>query len=80
MKSLIEKYGVMTGLPDGTFRGNRALTRYEFAAGLAATLDKVENLIASSMGDRYILQDRITLRRLQKEYSQAFAGFTNAVK
>lgn len=71
LKSLIEKYDVKLGLPDGTFRGNRALTRYEFAAGLAATLDKVEDLITSSTGDRYILRDRITLQRLQKEYSQA---------
>ena len=71
LKSLIEKYGVITGLPDGTFKGDRAVTRYEFASGLAATLDKVEGLITGSMGDRYILQDRITLRRLEKEYSQA---------
>ncbi len=71
LKSLIEKYGVITGLPDGTFKGNRAVSRYEFAAGLAATLDKVGDLIADSINDRYIQQDRITLRRLQKEYSQA---------
>ena len=70
MKSLIEKYDVKLGLPDGTFRGNRAVTRYEFAAGLAATLDKVNELIATT-NDRYILQDRITLRRLEKEYRQA---------
>ncbi len=71
LKSLIEKYGVITGLPDGTFKGNRAVSRYEFAAGLAATLDKVEGYIATSIGESNILQDRITLRRLQKEYSQA---------
>ena len=70
LKSLIEKYDVKLGLPDGTFRGNRAVTRYEFAAGLAATLDKVNELIATT-NDRYILQDRITLRRLEKEYRQA---------
>ena len=70
LKSLIEKYGVITGLPDGTFRGNRAVTRYEFAALLAATLDKMEELIATSVGDRYLQQDRITLRRLQKEFAE----------
>ncbi len=71
LKSLIEKYGVMTGLPDGTFKGDRAVTRYEFAAGLAATLDKVEGYIATSIDDRYLQQDRITLRRLQEEFGQA---------
>ncbi|MEM7580425.1 MAG: iron uptake porin, partial [Cyanobacteria bacterium P01_A01_bin.80] len=70
LKSLIERYDVKLGLPDGTFRGNRAVTRYEFAAGLAATLDKVNELIATT-NDKYILQDRITLRRLEKEYRQA---------
>ncbi|MEO0843243.1 MAG: iron uptake porin [Cyanobacteria bacterium J06643_5] len=71
LKSLIEKYDVKLGLPDGTFRGNRALTRYEFAAGLAATLDKVNELITSSSNIRKIQQDRITLQRLEKEYRQA---------
>ncbi|MDY6900418.1 MAG: iron uptake porin, partial [Cyanobacteriota bacterium] len=52
LKSLIEKYNVKVGLPDGTFRGNRALTRYEFAAGLDATLNKVDELIASSANNR----------------------------
>ncbi|MCJ8283186.1 MAG: iron uptake porin, partial [Rivularia sp. ALOHA_DT_140] len=51
LKSLIERYGVITGLPDGTFKGNRAVTRYEFAVGLAATLDKLEGLIKNAVGD-----------------------------
>ena len=72
LKSLIERYGVITGLPDGTFKGDRAVSRYEFASGLAATLDhRVGDLISGSISDSYILQDRITLRRLEKEYSQA---------
>jgi len=77
LKSLIERYGVITGLPDGTFKGDRgsiaerALTRDEFAAGLAATLYKVEETIATTITDKYIEQDRITLRRLQKEFGQA---------
>ncbi|MBF2016533.1 MAG: carbohydrate porin [Rivularia sp. T60_A2020_040] len=71
LKSLIEKYGVITGLPDGTFKGNRALSRDEFAAGLAATLYQVEETIATAITDKYIEQDRINLRRLQKEFGEA---------
>ncbi len=41
LQSLIQRYGCIAGYPDGTYRGNRALTRYEFAAGLNACLDKV---------------------------------------
>lgn len=34
LQSLVERYGCIAGYPDGTYRGNRAMTRYEFAAGL----------------------------------------------
>ena len=36
LKSLVERYGCIVGYPDRTFRGNRALSRWEFAAGLNA--------------------------------------------
>lgn len=71
LRSLMEKYGVISGYADGTFRGNRPISRYEFAAALAATLDKVESLIGDTLGDRYIQEDMIVLRRLQKEFRSA---------
>ncbi len=71
LRSLMERYNVISGFPDNTFKGNRPLSRYEFAAGLAATLDKVEGLIATAIGDQYVQEDIITLRRLQKEYRSA---------
>jgi hypothetical protein len=39
LSSLIDRYGCIAGYPDGTFRGNQAMTRYEFAAGLNACLE-----------------------------------------
>ncbi len=48
LQSLVERYGCIAGYPDGTYRGNRALTRYEFAAGLNACLDRVNELIATA--------------------------------
>jgi hypothetical protein len=47
LKSLVEKYSCIAGYPDGTFRGNRALSRYEFAAVLDSCLRQVETLINS---------------------------------
>ena len=73
LKSLMEKYGVITGLPDGTFKGSRAVSRYEFAAGLAATLDRVQSIIANVIDDSSLQQDKITLRRLETEYREALA-------
>lgn len=68
LRSLMERYGILSGYPDNTFRGNRPISRYEFATGLAATLEKVDSLIASGIGDQFIQEDLIVLRRLQKEY------------
>lgn len=41
LQSLVERYGCVVGYPDKTYRGNQALTRCEFAAGLNAGLDRV---------------------------------------
>ncbi|MBP5975142.1 iron uptake porin [Brasilonema sp. CT11] len=71
LRSLMERYGVLSGYPDHTFRGNRPLSRYEFAAGLAATMDKLDSLIGNGFRDQFIQQDLITLRRLEREYRSA---------
>ncbi|MGB7441885.1 MAG: iron uptake porin, partial [Coleofasciculaceae cyanobacterium] len=41
LRSLVERYGCIAGYPDGTYRGNRPTTRFEFAAGLNACLDQI---------------------------------------
>jgi hypothetical protein len=41
LRSLVERYGCIAGYPDRTFRGNRATTRFEFAAGLNACLNQL---------------------------------------
>ena len=41
LQSLVERYGCIAGYPDSTYRGNRTMTRYEFAAGLNACLDRI---------------------------------------
>ena len=47
LQSLVERYGCIAGYPNGTYRGNRTLTRYEFAAGLNAWLERGNELIVS---------------------------------
>ena len=44
LSNLVETYGCVTGYPNGTFRGNRAMTRYEAAALLNACLDRVTEM------------------------------------
>jgi len=68
LRSLVERYGCIAGYPDGTYRGNRAMSRYEFAAGLNACLQQVERLIASSTADFVTRGDLETLQRLVQEF------------
>lgn len=68
LQSLIQRYGVMSGYPDGTFRGNRAMTRYEFAAALNRVLEKIESLRSNDSSNQIIEEDLVTLRRLQRDY------------
>ncbi len=41
LSNLIERYGCVAGYPDGTYRGQRAMTRFEAAALLNACLDRI---------------------------------------
>ncbi|MHC5762097.1 iron uptake porin, partial [Nostoc sp.] len=69
LQSLVERYGCIAGYPNGSFQGNRAMTRYEFAAGLNACLNRVNELIATSTADLVTKEDLETLRKLQEEFA-----------
>ena len=79
LQSLVERYGCIAGYPSGVYRGNRALTRYEFAAGLNACLDRVNELIATATADLVTKQDLATLQRLQEEFSAELATLRGRV-
>ncbi len=79
LQSLVERYGCIAGYPNGTYRGNRALTRYEFAAGLNACLDRVNELIATATADLVRKEDLSTLQRLQEEFSAELATLRGRV-
>jgi hypothetical protein len=79
LQSLVERYGCIAGYPNGTYRGNRALTRYEFAAGLNACLDRVNELIATATADLVTKEDLATLQRLREEFSAELATLRGRV-
>ena len=79
LQSLVERYGCIAGYPDGTFRGNRAMTRYEFAAGLNACLDKVTELIKSGTGSLATKEDLASVQRLQEEFAAELATLRGRV-
>ena len=79
LQSLVERYGCIAGYPDKTFRGNRALTRYEFAAGLNACLDRVNQLITASTADLVKKEDLATLQKLQEQFAVEIATIRGRV-
>jgi hypothetical protein len=74
LRNLVERYGCIAGYPDGTFRGNRALTRYEFAAGLNACLQQIERLAGGIP-----TEDLESLRRLMTEFEAELAAIAARV-
>lgn len=79
LQSLSERYGCLGGYPDGTFRGNNAITRYEFAAGLKDCLDRVQELIAVSGADAISQADLIQLEKLQENFAAELANIRGRV-
>ena len=71
LRSLVDRYGCIVGYPNQTYRGSRALSRYEFAAGLNACLNQIERLIAAS--EAILREDIDTLNRLVQEFEAELA-------
>ncbi|ODG99534.1 S-layer protein [Nostoc sp. KVJ20] len=69
LQSLVERYGCIAGYTDGTYLGNRTISRYEFAAGLNACLEKINEAIANNQVNTTVNnEDLILLQRLQGEF------------
>lgn len=79
LQTLVERYGCIAGYPDQTFRGDRALTRSEFAAGLNACLDRIQDLIASQTTNIITRQDLEIAQKLQIEFATDLAALKGRI-
>ncbi|MBD2386059.1 iron uptake porin [Cylindrospermum sp. FACHB-282] len=79
LQSLVERYDVIAGYADGTFKGKRPLTRYEFAAGLQAVLDKINQLVAAGLTEKIKKADLETLQKLQTEFATELTNLTGRI-
>ncbi len=77
LRSLVDRYGCISGFPNQTYRGNQPLSRYEFAAGLNSCLNQIERLIASQPGD--VSEDIETITRLTQEFEAELASIGGRV-
>jgi len=69
LQSLVERYGCIAGYPNRTYQGKQAIARYEFAAGLNACLDKINEIVSAGLADKVSQQDLATLKKLQEEFA-----------
>lgn len=79
LQSLVERYGCIAGYPDKAYRGNRAISRYEFAAGLNACMDRINELIGAGTADLVKQEDLMVLKKLQEEFAAELATLRGRV-
>src|SRR5215471_917896 len=66
--------GLVEGYPDGTFRGDRAMTRYEMAMVVARLLARIESIqIPAPQPPQVTAQDLATVQRLVSEFRAELA-------
>jgi len=71
LRSLVDRYGCISGFPNQSYRGSQPLSRYEFAAGLNSCLNQIERLIATS--EIVSQEDLATVNRLSQEFEAELA-------
>jgi hypothetical protein len=75
LKSLVDRYGCISGFPNQTYRGSQSLSRYEFAAGLNSCLNQIERLIANS--GTVSPEDLDTIKRLNQDFKTELTTLGN---
>ena len=79
LQLLVERYGCIAGYPDGTFKGNRAMTRYEFAAGLYACLNRMNEIMLTTVSNYATKEDLQVLAKLQEAFGSELATLRGRV-
>jgi len=69
LQSLIERYGCIKGYSDSTYRGNHSLSHYEFAAGVNACLNQMNELLASTTQSVVKKADLDVMQKLQDSFA-----------
>jgi hypothetical protein len=77
LQSLVERYGCIAGYPNGTYKGDRPITRYEFAAGLNACITQINELIRQS--NSVTQTDLQQLQRLQETFAKELADIQSRI-
>jgi Ca-activated chloride channel homolog len=79
LQSLVKRYGCIAGYSDRANRNAKPISRYEFAAGLNACLDKINELVTAGLGDKVLPEDLAALQKLQEEFAAELATLRGRV-
>jgi hypothetical protein len=82
IQKLTERYGVMEGFPDNTFRGNKTVSRYELAAALTRVMQRMQNAspVAGPPGSPSAASDRDMVDRLGVEFKKELQDIQDRLK
>lgn len=75
LQNLVETYGCLEGYPDSTFRGDRAVTRYEFAALLNRCLLVLQSVIESDPPS--LSDNQLSIQRLRAMFEEVLDSVRN---
>lgn len=79
LRSLVEKYRCIAGSGKGTFQGNRAITRYEFATALNTCLIKIGRTIYSLSNTFPNREELAVVQRLQADFATELKTLTTKI-
>ena len=81
LAKLVDTYGCVSGFPDGTFRGNQPMTRFEMAAVLNSCLDSISakmDMMDEEMKMKS-MEDMDTLERLMASFEEELITLKGSV-
>lgn len=70
-------YGCINGYNDGTYRGDRAITRYEFAAGLNACLNQINQQLENNPSNQANREDFVEMKNQLNRYREELQDINN---
>lgn len=79
LQSLVERYACIAGNPDRAYKGDRAISRNEFSAGLNTCLDKISGLLSSGLASKVTSEDLAAMKKLQQEFTTEIGSLSSRV-
>ncbi|WP_103669375.1 iron uptake porin [Pseudanabaena sp. BC1403] len=79
LQSIVNRYNCLTGYPNLNYRGDRNLTRYEFAAAIRACSDRLNQQLQTTLTNKISQADLLTLQKLQIDFATELSSLTNIV-